>query len=70
MIVKKRDVYVKLEGDSWRVLYARRSYRQRYAAAQFYAPDHSRQFVEEWVRKNPKLNLVMRVDVIIHSPKE
>ena len=53
----KRDVYIELFGDSWLVLYAQRRKHQRYAAATFYAPDHSREFVENWVRQNPKLVL-------------
>lgn len=56
----KREVYIELSGDAWLVLYAQRKKRQRYMAASFYAPDHSREFVENWVRNNPKL--VLRVD--------
>jgi|PlaIllAssembly_1097288.scaffolds.fasta_scaffold100796_3 hypothetical protein len=40
------------------VLYKDRRKHQRYAAATFYAPDHSREFVENWVRQHPKLVLV------------
>lgn len=53
----KRTVYIELVGDSWMVLYKQRRKHQRYAAATFYAPDHSREFVAQWVRNNPKLVL-------------
>jgi hypothetical protein len=54
----KRDVYIELVRDTWMVLYVKRKKGQRYKAAAFYAPDHSREFVENWVRANPKLVLV------------
>ena len=39
------------------VLYCDRAKNQKKAAAQFYAPDHSREFVENWVIANPRLIL-------------
>lgn len=55
---KPRAVYIQLVGNSWFVRYQERLPRQRYCAAVFYAPDHSREDVEAWVRRNPKLVLV------------
>ncbi len=54
----KRKVIIQLVGDSWRVLYCERRKGQRYAAACFYAADHSQESVENWVRANPKLELL------------
>jgi len=54
----KRQVYIELVGDAWRVLYAVRRKRQRYCAATFYAGDHSIADVKLWVRANDKLELV------------
>lgn len=55
---KKRKVTVELVSGSWVVAYVERKPRQRYWAATFYAADHSKEKVEQWVRKNPKLELV------------
>jgi len=55
---KPRAVYIQQVGNTWFVFYQERLPRQHYSAASFYAPDHSREHVEEWVRKNPKLVLV------------
>ena len=57
MNTKPREVYIEFFVDTWLVLYAQRKKRQRYKAASFYA-DNSREFVENWVRANPKLVLV------------
>jgi len=54
----KREVYVEFVVDTWQVRYVKRKKGQRYSAASFYAPDHSREYVENWVRENPKLVLV------------
>jgi len=59
--MKPREVYIEFSVDTWLVLYVKRTKGQRYKAASFYVPDHSREFVENWVRDNPKL--VLRVDV-------
>ena len=53
----KREVYIEFSVDTWLVLYVKRTKGQRYKAASFYAPDNSREFVENWVRANPKLVL-------------
>ena len=53
----KRKVYIKFHIDSWLICYASRRKHQRYLAGQFYG-DYSRQQVEEWVEKQPKLELV------------
>jgi len=52
-----RRVRIELVGDSWMVLYCDRQKFQKRAAATFYAPDHSREFVEKWVMDNPRLVL-------------
>ena len=56
-----RAVYIDLLVDRWFVRYVQRTRGQRNSAASFYAPTHSREFVEKWVRQNPKL--VLRIDV-------
>lgn len=53
----KRKVYIELDGNSWKVRFFNRKKGQRHYAAQFFAPDHSRQFVENWVRGQPRLIL-------------
>lgn len=52
-----RRVRIELVLDTWMVLYCDRRKHQKKAAASFYAPDHSREFVENWVTANPKLEL-------------
>jgi hypothetical protein len=52
-----RRVRVELHGDSWCVVFVDRRKHQKYYAATFYAPDHSRESVEKWVMGNPKLVL-------------
>lgn len=54
----KRKVTVHRQGDSWVVAYVERKPRQRYWAACFYAQDHSEEKVRQWVRDNPKLELI------------
>jgi hypothetical protein len=54
----KRQVYIELHGDSWRVLYFERRFRGRYQAACFYAKDTTRERVVEWVKGNNRLQLV------------
>lgn len=55
---KPRAVYIQQVGKTWFVFYQERQPRQRYSAASFYAMDYSREYVEAWVKKNPKLVLV------------
>jgi len=54
----RKQVYIELVGDSWRVLYLERAYRGRYQAACFYAPDTNHERVVEWVKNNHRLELV------------
>ena len=56
--MKTRPVYVRLQGSSFMVRYADRSYGQRHLAAQFFAPDTTLERVEAWVRSQPRLTLV------------
>lgn len=53
-----RRVRIELVRDTWFVLYCDRRKHQKKAAATFYAPDHSREFVENWVNNNNS-NLVL-----------
>lgn len=52
-----RQVRIELRGNTYMVLYCDRKPGGRHAAAMFYAPDHSIEQVEKWVKNNPKLNL-------------
>lgn len=58
MKANKRRVKIERVNDSWLVRYVDRVWHGRYLAAQFYVPDNTRAKVEEWVRSNPKLELV------------
>ena len=55
--MKRRPVKIQQVRDSWMVFYQDRRFGQRYAAAGFYAPDHTLEQVQAWVRKQPKLIL-------------
>lgn len=54
----KRKVRIERKGGAWAVVYVERRKGQRYWAANFYAADHSMTDVIEWVKQNPKLELV------------
>lgn len=56
--MKKRQVFIELKHGSYFVFYAQRAKGGRYMAGQFYAPDHTLQSVEQWVRTQPKLELI------------
>ncbi len=53
----KRQVTVELRGDAWLVLYVGRRKHQRYGPASFYAKEHTRADVENWIKNNSKLEL-------------
>ena len=53
-----RRVQIERWRDTWAVVYVSRNPRQRVSAAQFYAGDHTLEWVTAWVAQNPKLELV------------
>lgn len=56
--MKQREVYIRLVGDSWAVLYLKRTKYQHHSAAGFYGKDHTLDDVKAWVNKQPNLVLV------------
>ena len=53
-----RKVTIELRGDTWAIVYVDRKKGQRYWAGAFYAPDHTREQVVDWVKNDPRLELV------------
>lgn len=62
-IISERLGYV----SSWRVRYVGRRKGQRYDAAQFDGKSFTRQFVEEWARSQPNLELVSSTNLTIEE---
>lgn len=56
--MNRRKVKIELRRDTWKVLYVDRKPRQRYSAAGFYKPSTTLEEVKDWVRNNPRLELV------------
>ncbi len=54
----RRKVKIEQIGDTWFVLYVERNKHQHHSAAQFYAPDHSREQVVQWVKTQTNLELI------------
>lgn len=54
---ERRKVFIEKVGDSWFVRYSVRHPKQHHCAATFYAPDHTEEWVRNWVANNPKLEL-------------
>lgn len=53
-----RDVFIKYEHRTFFVVYKNRNKHGNYYAAQFNDLDSDLKKVENWVKSNPKLNLV------------
>lgn len=53
-----RKVYITKVRNTWFVVYLKRAYRGKYNAATFYALDAPYERVVEWVKNNPRLELV------------
>lgn len=54
----KRKVRIELSKDTYFVKYVERKYDGNYCAAQFYALDHDIEFVKNWIKSNPKIELI------------
>lgn len=53
-----RDVFIKYEYRTFFVVYKNRKKHENFYAAQFNDLDSDQKKVENWVKSNPKLNLI------------
>ena len=53
----KRHVYIKNMGDTYMVLYSDHKKFKHYSPAQFYKPDHTLEWVKNWIKNQPDLIL-------------